>query len=151
MTPSRSEIERLEGLARAATQGEWGVEDPMDHCLTIVSNPDAPVYDWKWVAVCDWPDEDDHLIASTEVKANAAYIAAVSPAKFLSLTQALRESMEREAGLRAALNEMLVAVTFAGPAVDFGMPDDPNLCFEDWRLVEFVEIARTALRTGGGE
>lgn len=57
------------------TPGSWGVEDPMDHCLTIVANPDAPVYDWKWVATCDWPSEEDHDITSEEVKANARLIA----------------------------------------------------------------------------
>ena len=57
------------------TPGPWGVEDPMGHCLTIVGNPSAPVYDWKWVATCDWPDEDNQLLTSAEVKANARLIA----------------------------------------------------------------------------
>lgn len=82
MTQDREELKRL---AEAATQGEWGVEDPMDHCLTIVSNPADPVYDWKWIATCEWPDEDDHLVTSREVKANAAFIAAANPAAILSL------------------------------------------------------------------
>ena len=58
------------------TPGPWAVEDPMDHCLTIVANPTAPVYDWKWVATCDWPDEESHDLTSGEVKANARLIAA---------------------------------------------------------------------------
>lgn len=89
--------ERLEGLAKAATPGEWGVEDPMDHCLTIVSNPADPVYDWKWIATCDWPDEDEHLVTSREVKANAAYIAADNPPTILKLiaeNRAYREALE---------------------------------------------------------
>ncbi|WP_300573496.1 hypothetical protein [Phenylobacterium sp.] len=57
------------------TPGPWGVEDPMGHCLTIVGNPSAPVCDWKWVATCDWPDEDNQLLTSAEVKANARLIA----------------------------------------------------------------------------
>jgi hypothetical protein len=81
----------LERLAKAATPGEWGVEDPMDHCLTIVSNPAAPVYDWKWIATCNWPDEDDHLVTSAEVKANAAFIAATNPATILKLIEAARQ------------------------------------------------------------
>lgn len=87
-------VERLEALARAATPGQWGVEDPMDHCLTIVSNPSEPVYDWKWVATCDWPDEDDHLITSREVKANAAFIAAANPETILALISTLRSQAE---------------------------------------------------------
>ena len=58
------------------TPGPWAVEDPMDHCLTIVANPEAPVYDWKWIATCDWPDEDNQLVTAREVKANARLIAA---------------------------------------------------------------------------
>jgi hypothetical protein len=57
------------------TAGRWGVEDPMDHCLTVVANPEAPVHQWVWVATCDWPDEDDHAITAAEVKANAYLIA----------------------------------------------------------------------------
>lgn len=58
------------------TAGSWGVEDPMDHCLTIVANPEAPVHDWIWVATCEWPDEDEHQVTSAQVKANARLIAA---------------------------------------------------------------------------
>ena len=58
------------------TPGPWGVEDPMDHCPTIVANPGAAVYDWKWVATCEWPDEDNHDFTAGEVKANARLIAA---------------------------------------------------------------------------
>ena len=58
------------------TKGPWAVEDPMDHCLTIVANHNSAVHEWKWVASCDWPDEDDHDITSSEVKANARLIAA---------------------------------------------------------------------------
>lgn len=58
------------------TAGPWAVEDPMDHGLTIVANPDAPVYKWKWVAMCDWPTEDEQSLTSAEVKANARLIAA---------------------------------------------------------------------------
>jgi len=77
-------------LADAASAGSWGVEDPMDPCLTIVANPEAPVYDWKWVATCDWPDEDNQLVTAREVKANAAFIAAANPAAIKRLIAALR-------------------------------------------------------------
>lgn len=78
------------------TQGDWGVEDPMDHCLTIVANPHDPVYDWIWVATCDWPDEEGHNITATQVKANAKLIAA-APAMLKAL-----EAIKRELTIPAA-------------------------------------------------
>lgn len=81
-------LARIKELAGKATKGEWGVEDPLDHCLTVVANPKDPVYEWKWVATCDWPDEDDHAMTAREVKANAAYIAALNPTTILALVEA---------------------------------------------------------------
>ena len=97
------DLDVLEGLAQAATPGPWGVEDPMDHCLTVVANPSDPVYDWKWIATCDWPDEDDHLVTSSEVKTNAALIVAAVNA-LPDLIAAARER-DRLRGRLAILEE----------------------------------------------
>lgn len=78
----------------AHTAGSWGVEDPMDHCLTIIANPEAPTYDWVWVATCDWPDEDDHNITSAEVRANA-YLLSAAP-QLLALAENLQRWLGKD-------------------------------------------------------
>ena len=54
-------------------------------------------------------------------------------------------SAERIKALEEALSDLLVAVTYTAPPVDFGTPDDPNPGFEARIPVDFVNIARAAL------
>lgn len=76
------------------TPGPWGYEDPMGpDILTIVANPDAPVYEWIWIAqIGTEPVEDDagkvHDNRSFEEhEANACLIAA-APDMFAALVEA---------------------------------------------------------------
>jgi len=47
------------------------------------------------------------------------------------------------------LQELLVAVEYKGPPVDFGKPGDPNPCFEARIPIGFVEAARNAIASAG--
>ena len=96
-----SAAKRLRELAGKATRGDWAIEDPVGHCLTIVQAGKQP-YEWAFIAECPWPDEDEHLITSREVKANAAFIAAArndTPA----LCEAVEELAKENERLRAEL------------------------------------------------
>jgi hypothetical protein len=112
--------DELRELLEKATKGDWGVEDPMDHCLTIVANPDDPGYDWGLVAHCDWPGEDDHNLTSAEVKANAALIVAMKRALPALLdAQAEAERLRGEnAALRSETTEVWRSVSAALARVD---------------------------------
>jgi hypothetical protein len=58
------------------TPGPWCVEDPMAPESLWVVQAGKESYEWFAIAVCDMPDEDDHLFVSAEVHANARLIAA---------------------------------------------------------------------------
>ena len=57
------------------TKGPWSVEAPMDHELTIVE-AGKEVYDWRFIAICCYPDPDEvNPLSRKEVEANARLIA----------------------------------------------------------------------------
>lgn len=87
MTPDN--LEDLRKLAEAATPGPWCVEDPLDETLSIVE-AGKQTYEWRFIANCSIPDEDDHDFTFREVKANAAFIAACDPSTILALIERVR-------------------------------------------------------------
>ena len=58
---------------------------------------------------------------------------------------ALAASPPDRGELRKALKDLLIAVTYAAPAKDYGQPDDPNPCYEARVPVAFVQRAEAAL------
>jgi hypothetical protein len=76
MTPLS--LKELRDVAEKATQGEWSVEDPLADTLSIVEAA-KETYEWRFIANCTMPDEDDHDFTGSEVKANAKHIATFDP------------------------------------------------------------------------
>lgn len=91
------DMRRVAEAAFKVSPDNWGVEDPMDCELSIVANPKAPTYDWRFVAHCPLPDEDDHE-AFTErgVARLATHIATFDPPTILTLIAAARPAETRD-------------------------------------------------------
>ena len=73
-------LERLEGLAKAATSGEWF---PV-HCVVLVDAPGRGETDFPSVASC---------VGDENADANAAYISALSPGAMLKLIAVARAAL----------------------------------------------------------
>lgn len=140
----RSEIERLEGLARAATPGEWRVEGrSIRHGKGvgyILSHGENDVRDGP----SGYVGRLEPMFSVGDVlEANAAFIAAANPQTILSLTQALRESRE-------ALEPFAKLADMVG---DAWTDETPAFTGADGISISIGQLRRasTALRTGGGE
>jgi hypothetical protein len=60
----------------AHTPGPWAIEDPMGPDSLWIVQASKPTHEWFPIAVCNMPDEDDHLFTSANVNANIRLIAA---------------------------------------------------------------------------
>lgn len=121
MTTTLTLADELLALAGKATPGEWCVENPLDETLSIVESG-KQTYEWRFIANCTMPDEDDHDFTGREVKANAAYIAACNPANITALCNAVKELSEENARLRFAAKDLLSVLNCDGPET----ADDPD-------------------------
>ena len=78
------DINKLEKLAKAATQGEWTPFVKRDTEAVLLGN-DAEK------SIVNWPGFDSAGTTKRERKANARYIAAAQPSVVLELIQRIRE------------------------------------------------------------
>lgn len=76
------------------TPGPWCIEDPMAPESLWIVQAGKQTYEWWPIAVCNMPDEEDHLFTGAEVNANATLIAA-APALYKAL-KTLADECEAE-------------------------------------------------------
>jgi hypothetical protein len=76
MTLSQAQTDRGCG-DEGFTPGPWCIEDPMAPESLWIVQADKETYEWFPIAICDMPDEEDHLFTGKEVWANARLIAAL--------------------------------------------------------------------------
>lgn len=143
----------MEEKTRGWTAGPWHVKDDWtpEGGLTVIANVDGeydadgkPDCSYDTVLIC----EDDCGESLERSPHDAAFIAAANPQTILSLTQALRESMEREAGLLSRAGDLLEQIdTLEG--VEFSRDFEPyeaEACWDD-----AVSRLRAALSAPGSE
>ena len=105
MTITEADIKRILDGTEGVSKGKWRVENAMEDINFIVSNPDAPVYEWMHVAQIGLDPADTNDTPRAVAIRNSRHIANCDPDTIRALCELALDGLKYRALYNPRENE----------------------------------------------